>query len=197
MSNIQGEKICVAKCMNIWEMWDEDTAYKSFSKSVKTILTEWAKSHSDEYDEEYYSLIMSANICESLRDCVMMEDFIDRRFYLDKTKRISLRKYAEEYEATLSLLNENWCDADTFRKLTPRLKSRYQAAKAYREKCEDYCHFKYCEDFRRFNNIIAWIRESSDKCQKYEVRIKKAEIDIQRANYLKEKALLQLQSFIQ
>jgi len=196
-ANIQGEKLCVAKMMNIWDLWDEEKAAKCNGKSVKDLLMDWAVTHSDEYDEEYYNLIMTENIRNGLSDVVMTLDFMSRIFNTDKARNASLKILYKQYsDARDSLLIDLVPSGDIFKQSMSILDVKYEKAKQCRIETIEYELFKdnYITD--SFVNYCNVIRAYQNKKNKNDMRIKKAELEKQRAEYLNEKLRLDISGFI-
>ena len=194
--NEAGENICVDKVVELSLNWTEAECGEYIKLSVSAILKKWAESHSDEYDQPYYSIIMSPNIHSTLREYYMLEKWREKRFSDARFKKANLASWKSDRERCSSILNNTFCTVDGNKMLDNKLTKLYQVlVELYKNESMTYAAFRNSSALKRFDEMIRYVNGTYSTFHRLELREKKANLEKQRVEFLQNRLNMEIYKY--
>ena len=184
-NNEAGENICVEKIMALSADWTEEQITNNLSFCPTAILRKWAESHSDEYDQPYYSIIMTPAICACLREYTMMEKVREKRYSDARFKKAQLASWRNERERCANILNNEFCSTDGAKVMFSKLsKLHARCVELRNDDTVDYQAFRNSNALLSFDELIRYVNRAHSTKVRLEIREKKANLEKQRVEFL-------------
>jgi hypothetical protein len=187
-NNESGENICVDKLMELSKDWTESQVIANMGKSVSGILKSWAESHSDEYDQPYYSIIMTPAINACLLESRMLEKVREKRYNDDRFKKAQLANWKKEKERCLTILDNELFGLDGAKRMYKKVSKMYDNLVEMRNNANtSYQAIRNSNALNRFDETLRYINRVHSKHIHLEVREKKADLEKERIEFLKHR----------
>lgn len=193
--NEAGENICVDKCVELSLTWTEAECAVYITQSISAILKKWAESHSDEYDQPYYSIIMTPAICACLREYAMLEKWREKRYADERFRKANLTNWKTERDRCLNILNDAFCTTDGCKLLCGKLAKSYSNLLQVYDSNLTYPVFRNSMALRKFDDLVRFINRSYTKYHYLELREKKANLEKQRVEFLQNRLTMEIYKY--
>jgi hypothetical protein len=194
--NEAGENICVAKVMELSVDWTEAQVAVNIGRNVSQILIEWAKSHSDEYDQPYYSIVMTPAIQGCLREYAMMEKLREKRFNDERFKKAQLTSWKTQRDRISNILNNELCCFDGAKMMSNALNKYCNQCIDLRNDNEiNYQGFRNSKALAGFDNLVRFVNSAHSKYLHLEIREKKAKLEKERVEFLQHRLEMEFQKY--
>jgi hypothetical protein len=195
-SNEAGENICVDKVMALSVNWSDAEVAVNIGKTVCQILMDWAKSHSDEYDQPYYSIIMTPGIHCNLREHCMLEKVREKRFEDSRFKKAQMASWQSQRDRIANILNNELCCMDGAKMILNILHKYYnQCIDLRNTEGMTYAAFRNSKALSGFDEIVRFVNRTHSKYLHLEVREKKANLEKERVEFLQHRLEMEFQKY--
>ena len=193
--NEAGENICVDKCVELSLTWTEAECAVYITQSISTILKNWAEAHSDEYDQAYYSIIMTPAICACLREYSMLEKWREKRYADERFRKANLTNWKTERDRCINILNDAFCTTDGSKIMCGKVNKAYGNLLQVYESNLSYSVFRNSMALRKFSDLISFVNLSYNKYHYLELREKKANLEKQRVEFLQNRLTMEIYKY--
>ena len=194
--NEAGENICVAKVMELSIAWTEAEVAANIGKGIGQILMDWAKSHSDEYDQPYYSIIMTPAINCCLREYLMLEKVREKRFEDSRFKKAQMASWQSQRDRIANILNNELCCMDGAKMILSSLhKYHNQLVDLRNDKETTYAAFRNSKALSGFDGIVRFVNHTHSKYLHLEIREKKANLEKERVEFLQHRLEMEFHKY--
>lgn len=194
--NEAGEKIVVEKILELSKDWTEEECATNIALQPSQILTQWAANHSDEYDQAYYSIVMSPNIRSTLREYAMLEILREKRWSDERFRKVQLANWESEKERCIKLLQNDLSAFDGKAVLEKKIIARHRNLVIARMNMNlTYAAFRHSNDLRRFDDVCRYLNRAHRDHIKLQVRKKKADLEQERITFLNHRLELEFYKY--
>jgi len=193
--NEAGENICVDKVVELSVTWTDAECAIHISNNISMILKNWAESHSDEYDQAYYSIIMTPAISACLREYNMLEKWREKRYTDERFRKASLTSWKVERDRCINILNDAFCTTDGSKIMCGKVNKAYSNLLQVYESNKSYSVFRNSMSLRKFSDLISFVNRSYTKYHYLELREKKANLEKQRVEFLQNRLFMEIYKY--